>query len=73
MLCVQIYCVLCVLDYLLNSKLGCSGHVTKSRKTENTYLVKGGGGGTGFYGSRILDKIGDGLWIFNFQPTGLWI
>ena len=35
--------------------------------------VKGGGGGSGFYGSRILDKIGDELWIFNFQPTGLWI
>ena len=33
----------------------------------------GGGGASGFYGSRILDKIADGLWIFNFQPTGLWI
>ena len=36
-----------------------------------------GGGGrgeaSGFYEPRILDKIGDGLWIVNFQPTGLWI
>ena len=32
-----------------------------------------GRGASGFYGSRILDKIGDGFWIFNFQSTGLWI
>ena len=40
-----------------------------------TKLIRwgGGGGGSGFCRLRILDKIGDGLWIYNFQPSGLWI
>ena len=40
-----------------------------STAQKSNCIQLGGGGG----GSRILDKNGDGLWIFNFQPTGLWI